>query len=101
METEERSELVRRDRRESKFLPDKELSHRGTSEQWRVKVQVEMRKLFVFLVTIRWGLMDTHGVRERASEEIVVATGDPAQDVGKIVLLSVIHVGQGRQMGLG
>lgn len=50
------------------YLPDKELFDGGTSEQWWVEMQVEMRELLLGGIVVGRRLMNTHRIREGATE---------------------------------
>lgn len=51
-----------------------------------------MREFLVGGIVVGRRLMNTHRIREGATEEVVVSTSDSAEDIGEVLFLDDGHV---------
>lgn len=85
-------------KKEKKTIPNEEFADGGTAKERRIKVDVEMGKV---IVTVDGGLVNAHGVRERAFKEVIVAARDAAQNIGEVESLCFGQGGQAVYVLLG
>jgi len=81
------------------FIPDHKLAHRRRTQQWRIKMRMQLPMAVVLFDKGR--AVPSHGIGERAFEQIVVPAGELLQRYRQIGALRGIQSIQAQYVGFG